>query len=196
MRTAFVLALVANFIFGDDICENTDGDLFYILNPSTMVNVPNPRSSPIGSLEKHLKLDDNEYTVQIAISRGFGEERIYLFFKAGFKSEDKIEINQKFLLDLVGKYGFKDVELTRKFGFQKRIKGSPADPEASCYYYTCDASVANVDCNLKPNTPSCKLSSALTRMPNTFIPVDGIKGRFYGQCVMQLTPVTGNPFDI
>ena len=145
MRTALVLALFVHFIFGDEICENTDGDLFFI-------------SNPIGSFMQHLKVDDHEYTVQITTPRGFGEESINLYFKEGFKSEDKIEINQQqFFLDLVGKYGFKDVELQRNIGFQKRIKGSPEDPEASCYYYQCDASVANVDCNLTPNTESCKL---------------------------------------
>ena len=111
MRTALVLALFVHFIFGDEICENTDGDLFFI-------------SNPIGSFMQHLKVDDHEYTVQIATPRGFGEESINLYFKEGFKSEDKIEINQQqFFLDLVGKYGFKDVELQRNIGFQKESKG-------------------------------------------------------------------------
>ena len=182
MRTALVLALFVNFIFGDEICENTDGDLFFI-------------SNPIGSFMQHLKVDDHEYTVQITTPRGFGEESINLYFKERFKSKDKIEINQQqFLLDLVGKYGFKDVELQRNIGFQKRIKGSPEDPEASCYYYQCDASVANVDCNLTPNTESCKLDYAKNANNITF--EDGTKARFYGQCVMHLTSVTINLFDI
>ena len=100
------------------------------------------------------------------------------------------------LQDLVRRYGFKDFSLTRNFGFQERSKGSPAGPEVSCYYYQCDASVANEDCNLKPNTPACKLSFGLARTPTNFKPVDETKARFFGQCIMQLTPVTGNLFDI
>ena len=194
MRTALVLTLVANFIFGDEICENTDGDLFFISNPDVVVNISNPRSSPIGSLEQHLKVDDHQYTVQIREqpNSAWGE----LYYKEGFKREDKIEINQTLFHDLVRRYGFKDFYLDFSLGFQKRSKGSPVDPAASCYYYRCDASVANVDCNLKLNTPSCKLSFARTRTTNDFIPADGIKGRFYDQCLMLLTPVTGNLFDI
>ena len=194
MRTMFVLALVANFILGDEICENTDGDLFYLSNPDVMVTVSNPRNSPIGSLEQHLKVDDHEYTVQITTETGPPSAWGELYYKEGFKREDKIEINQTLFHDLVRRYGFKDFYLDFSLGFQKRSKGSPVDPAASCYYYQCDASVANVDCNLKLNTPSCKLSSA--RTTNNFIPADGIKGRFYDQCLMQLTPVTGNLFDI
>ena len=194
MRTALVLTLVANFIFGDEICENTDGDLFFISNPDVVVNISNPRSSPIGSLEQHLKVDDHQYTVQIREqpNSAWGE----LYYKEGFKSEDKIELNQTLLQDLVRRYGFKDFSLTRNFGFQERSKGSPAGPEVSCYYYQCDASVANEDCNLKANTPACKLSFGLARTPTNFKPVDETKARFFGQCIMQLTPVTGNLFDI
>ena len=103
-------------------------------------------------------------------------------------------INQTLLPVLVRRYGFKYLDLSMSLGYQNRTQNNPANPSDFCYHYQCDASVTCVD--LTPNTPSCKLSSALTRTPNTFIPVDGIKGRFYGQCVMQLTPVTGNPFDI
>ena len=193
MRSAFVLALFANFIFGDEICENTDGDLFYIPKPSTKVNVPNPRSSPIGSLEKSLKVDDHEYTVQIAIPRGYGERRAtYLYSKEGFNSEDKIEIiNQTLLQDLVRRYGFKDLDLSMSLGYQNRTQNNPVNPSDFCYHYQCDASVTCV--NLTPNTPSCKLSPSFF---SNFIPVDGIKGILYGKCVMQLTPLTGNIFDI
>ena len=163
MRTAFVLALVVNFLFGDEICENTDGDLFRILNPN-------------GSYMQHLKLDDHKYTMAVVIGSIYKEEfksedkteinqtllldLVGIGSKEDFHSEDKIEINEKLLLDLVRNYGFKDADLIRKIGFQKRIKGTPEDPEASCYFYECDASVANVDCNLKPNTPSCKFLPA------------------------------------
>ena len=196
MRTALVLALATNFIFGDEICENTDGDLFYIPKPSTKVNVPNPRSSPIGSLEQHLKVDDHEYTVQIAITRGYGERRAtYLYSKEGLKSEDKIEIiNQKLLQDLVRRYGFKDLDLSMSLGYQNRTQNNPANPSDICYHYQCDASVTCV--NLTPNTPSCKLSSGLTNTPNDFISEDGIKARTYGQCLMQLKTMKINFFDI
>jgi len=204
MRAAFVLALVLNFTFGDEICENTDGDLFYIPNPSQTVYVPNPRSSPIGSLEKRLKVDNHEYTVQIAIPRGYGEKRATsLYSKEGFKSEDKIEImNQTLLSDLVRRYGFKDLDLMMSLGYQNRTQNYPSNPIKSskiypdfCYHYQCDTSVTrNGPCdNLTPNTPSCKLVPSFF---STFIPVDGIKGIHYGKCVMQLTPVTGNIFNI
>ena len=132
MRTALVLALVTSFIFGDEICENTDGDLFFISNPDVVVNISNPRSSPFGNLEQHLKVDDHQYTVQIREPPS-AWKRGELYYKEGFNSEDKIEINQTLLQDLVRRYGFKDFSLTRNFGFQERSKGYPAGPEVSCY---------------------------------------------------------------
>lgn len=195
MRTILILALVANFIFCDEICENADGDLFWIRNPVTYYNVPNPRSSPVGNWEQRLEVDDHKYTVQVSVPYKSGEIKNILYYKEGFKSEDKIELTQTVLLEIIGKYGFKDLDFRTSFGYQERTKKSPYNPTVSCYHYECDATVTNVNCNLTRDTRSCIATTASTSTPSYFIPVDGIKSIFYGQCQMEMSPVTGNIFN-
>ena len=73
MRTVFVLALVANFIFSDELCENTDGDLFYLSATQAGRVVKTPPSTsgqyvtPVGEAA-----NTNELIVRIKRPIGLG----------------------------------------------------------------------------------------------------------------------------
>ena len=95
-----------------------------------------------------------------------------------------------------GSYGFKDLDLAIEFGYQERSKKSPDNNAVSCYHYECSAEVKTENCNLTLNTPSCYLAYARTSTPDDFISINGTKARFYGQCQMPMTPLTGNMFNI
>lgn len=193
-KTSLILALITFATF-DEVCENGDGDLFYIVRPYVNYVVSDPKSSMLGSYVDHLKVDDHEYTLQISTPYKNGQEKIFLFYKKGYRNRDKIELNETRMLNLSREYGFKDLDFKREFGYQGRKNPDPVNPDRSCYHYECNATVNTENCNL--NTSSCTLTSARTLQPDKFIgEKDGIRSRFYGQCQMSMTSVTGNIFNI
>ena len=201
MNTKILLILAyyvwPTFISCDEFCENRDGDLFWINNPVINYTVTDPEVSPIGTFKQNLLVDDHNYTLQIrAPPKGLGKDDFRIYYKEGFKSGDEVNIDEKLMLELIKKYGFRDLDLLRILGYQARTKKSPENPFASCYHYECDASVTNADCSLTANTPSCDHRTAIANNPSYWASNDGKNIYFFGQCAMKLTPVTGNIFDI
>ena len=195
MKTKISLILAfSTLVSCDEVCENGEGDLFWIDNPVISYTITDAEVSPIGSFEQELLVDDHNYTLQIKVPPPSSPYRAY--YKEGFKSNDKIEINPKMMLQLIGLYAFKDFDLLRTFGYQPRKAYVGSNDDDTCYYYKCDASVNNVNCNLTSSTPSCELKWGISRYPNDFKRQDGRNWLFLGQCQMKMTTVKGNIFQI
>ena len=191
----------------DKFCENAEGDLIWIKYPHVDYIIEHPKDSIVedDALVDHLEVDDHEYTYQISPTYLNNETKSLqtLFYKKGYKNKDKIDFNKTVLLNLIGKYGFKDLDFNRYFGYKPRTKPPPLnqsnserlDANATCYHYECDASVINEDCNPTLNTPEskCNLRRAIR---DGDIPFFNGPARFYGQCFTSLGKVTGNIFNI
>ena len=192
-KISLVIAL-CTFASCDEVCENEAGDLFWIDNP--VINYHITAESPTGHFNQRLLVDDHNYTLQIKVPPSNSEYRTY--YKEGFKSNDKIEVDQKKMLQLIGLYGFKDFDLFRTFGYQPRYKlhVTSSNENETCYYYKCDKAVNNVNCNLTSSTPSCVLKWGITKYPNNFKPDNGLNWVFLGQCQIKMTTVRGNIFHI
>ena len=115
-----------------------------------------------------------------------------LYYKEGFKNEaeDKIDIdwNMTTVSDLIGEYGFRDLDFARTLGYQERTMNNE---KRSCYFYECDES-ANINENCSPKLAkyqtdtkryeNCTLNSGMTKNPDNFTgKFDKIDAKFHGQ---------------
>ena len=205
-KTLLILAL-STFVSCDKVCENEEnGDLIVMkTNVVKFSSVDSPKDSLLGNLEQSLEVDDHDYTFQIAVPYANNGSKIYLYPKKSFKDGDMIDVNMTILSDLIGTYGFKDLDFARTLGYQARTRNVPSYSNVSCYYYECDDSVLNESCSptlrLREHQTetdiyeNCKYKIAMYTTPDSFYGEnDKIKARFYGQCQMRLNKVTGNIF--
>ena len=199
-KVSLILAL-STFISCDKFCENGEGDLIWIKNARVYYNVDDPQGSLVGSLDDYLEVDDHEYTYQISPRYTTSDPKIILFYEKGFKNGDKIDWNTTMVSNLIRENGFKDINFVRQLGYPYRTKPPPVnntlglDSNAPCYHYECDASVINENCNPTLNTPESKCELKKSHSDWNITDDFGIKSKFYGQCQMELSAVSGNIFN-
>ena len=130
-KISFIILILSTFASCDEICENEEGDLIWINNPEVnySVDIDDPSISSVGRWNEHLEVDDHEYTYQISVPYENGDPKIILFYKKSFKNGDQIDWNTALSSDLIGKYGFKDLDFKRILGYQERAK---PPPESQC----------------------------------------------------------------
>ena len=196
-----IILAISTFASCDKICENEDGDLFWIDNPVVNYTVTDPENSPMGKFIQKLEVDDHNYTLLIrndllSVKYNTTNKNARAYYKVNFKSTDEIEFSKEIMEQLSRLYGYKDFDLQRTLGYQKRKVKIINLKNTTCYHYRCNATVNNVNCNLTPNTTGCAKHDPISANPSYFVPANGENVYFLGQCVMQLANVRGNMFNI